>query len=340
MNWIPPKDWLKIKTIDAHTGGEPLRIILDGLPEIKGKNILEKRRFFRENYDHIRTGLMWEPRGHADQYGAILTEATTSDGDLGVFFLHNEGYSTMCGHAIIAITKTVFDTKIIEKTGDTPTLKLDTPAGRVVATAYRENGIVHRVSFINVPSFVYKLNQKIEVAGIGTVEYDIAFGGAFYVFCNADKLGIGLQPKDHNQLIDWGKRIKYAIMEAMPIVHPFEEDLGFLYGTIFIGKANDETHHSRNVCVFAEGEVDRSPTGTGVSARAALHHVRGEIRVGERITIESILGTLMTVEVTETTTFGKHKAVIPKVTGTASITGQHEFYFDPNDDLGKGFIFR
>jgi len=129
----------------------------------KGKTILEKRRFFRENYDHIRTGLMWEPRGHADQYGTILTEATTPDGDLGVFFLHNEG--------------------------------LDTPAGRVVATAHRVNGVVRSVSFVNVPSFVYKLNQKIEVAGIGTVEYDIAFGGAFYAFCDADKLGIVLTKK-------------------------------------------------------------------------------------------------------------------------------------------------
>jgi len=340
MNWTPPDNWLKIKTIDAHTGGEPLRIILEGLPEIEGKTILEKRRFFKKNHDDIRTGLMWEPRGHADQYGAILTEATTPDGDLGVFFLHNEGYSTMCGHAIIAITKTVFDTKIIEKTSENPTLKLDTPAGRVVATAHREDGIVRSVSFVNVPSFVYKLNQKIEVAGIGTVEYDIAYGGAFYAFCDADKLGVGLQPKDHNQLISWGKRIKYAIMEAMPIVHPYEEDLGFLYGTIFIGKANEAVHHSRNVCIFAEGEVDRSPTGTGVSARAAIHHTRNEIGVGESITIESILGTLMTVEVLETTTFGEHKAIIPQVTGTASIIGQNEFYFDPNDDLREGFIFR
>ncbi len=340
MTWTPPKTWNTITTIDAHTGGEPLRIITGGLPEIPGKSVLEKRRYFRDHLDHIRTGLMWEPRGHADQYGAVLTTPTTPDGDLGTFFLHNEGYSTMCGHAIIAITKTVLDTGIIEKEGETPVLKLDTPAGRVVATAYRKNGTVEKVSFINVPSFVYKLDQTIEVSGIGTVEYDVAYGGAFYAFCNADKLGIGLKGKDQDQLVDWGRKIKYAVMDALPIHHPFEEDLSFLYGTIFIGKPENPAHHSRNVCIFAEGEVDRCPTGTGVSARAALHHARAELQPEKSIRIESILGTLFDVEIAELSRFGDYEAVIPKVTGTASIIGKNEFYFDPKDDLQKGFIFR
>ncbi len=340
LNWTPPSDWLRIKTIDAHTGGEPLRIILDGLPEIKGTTILEKRRYFRENYDYIRTGLMWEPRGHADQYGAVLTEATESDSDFGTFFLHNEGYSTMCGHAIIALTKVVLDTGIIEKGGANPILKIDTPAGQVTAQATRENGTVIAVSFQNVPSFVYASNQKIQVEGIGGVTYDIAFGGAFYAYCNAEELGLSLAADNYGQLIDWGRRIKHAVMKSQSIVHPFEEDLSFLYGTIFIGKAHDENHHSRNVCIFADGEVDRSPTGTGVSARAALHYAKGELKIGEKINIESILGTLMSVQVIEETTFGKHKAVIPEVGGMAHITGINEFCFDPADGLNKGFIFR
>lgn len=340
LNWTPPSDWLNIKTIDAHTGGEPLRIILEGLPEIKGKTILEKRRYFREHYDYIRTGLMWEPRGHADQYGAVLTEPTSADSDFGTFFLHNEGYSTMCGHAIIALTKVVLDTGMIEKTGNTPSLKIDTPAGQVIAKARRVNGIVESVSFQNVPAFVYAANQKVQVDGIGEVIYDIAFGGAFYAYCDAEALGIGLGAENYGQLIDWGRRIKHAVMETQAIQHPFEEDLSFLYGTIFVGKAEHATHHSRNVCIFADGEVDRSPTGTGVSGRAALHFAKGDIQVGESITIESILGTLMQVRVLETTTFGKYPALIPEVSGTAHLIGVHQFYFDPKDRLNEGFIFR
>ncbi|MFK7903527.1 MAG: proline racemase family protein [Chitinophagales bacterium] len=341
LTWKPPENWLQIHTIDAHTGGEPLRIITSGLPKIKGNTILEKRAYFKKHYDHLRTGLMWEPRGHADQYGAILTEPSTKDGDIGVFFLHNEGYSTMCGHAVIALTKVLFDTGMIQSDAQNPVLKLDTPAGRVRATAFRnEKGVVEKASFLNVPSFVYLKNQQIEVKGIGKVEFDIAFGGAFYAYCNASKLGIDLTPDSYNQLIDWGRRIKYAVMEQFDIVHPFEADLGFLYGTIFIGAAQNPQHHSRNVCIFAEGEVDRSPTGTGVSGRAALHFSRNEIAMNQSIRIESILDTCMDVEVTEITTFGGYEAVVPKVSGMAYITGQHTFCFDPDDELNKGFIFR
>lgn len=338
--WTPPSHWQVIHSIEAHTGGEPLRIITGGLPDILGNTILEKRRYFRDHLDHIRTGLMWEPRGHADMYGAVLTEAVTPDGDAGVFFLHNEGYSTMCGHAIIALTKVLLDTGMVIKNGDTPLLKLDTPAGRVVATGYREGGVVKKVSFKNVPSFVYCLDQMVIVPGIGEVRYDIAFGGAFYAYCSAPELGLGLDAASHDQLIDWGRRIKQAVMAQQPVNHPFEADLSFLYGTIFVGSAVNADHHSRNVCIFADGEVDRSPTGTGVSGRAALHVKKGELALGKKVSIESILGTTMEVEALEKTTFGAYEAVIPEVTGTASIIGQHQFYFDPADDLNKGFIFR
>lgn len=338
--WKPPMNWLRIRTIDLHTGGEPLRVYTDGLPDIKGNTILEKRRYFRDNFDFIRTGTMFEPRGHADMYGAIITEPTTDDADFGTFFLHNEGYSTMCGHAIIALTKLVLDTGMIEKEGDHPELIINAPPGKIYAKAFRKEGIVQKVSFRNVPSFLLLKEEEIEVEGIGKVKFDVAFGGAFYAFCDADKLDLKLEGSDYNRLIEYGRKIKYTVMDQFEIKHPFEVDLSFLYGTIFTGKAFDPKNHSRNVCIFAEGEVDRSPTGSGVSARAALHHAKGELKEGERITIESILGTTMDVEVVETTTFGKHQAVIPEVTGTAYITGQNEFYFDPTDPLKEGFIFR
>lgn len=338
--WKPPDDWKLITTIDAHTAGEPLRVITGGLGEIPGDTILQKRRYARENIDHLRTGLMWEPRGHADMYGAIITEPVTPDGDLGVLFIHNEGFSTMCGHGVIGLAKVVLDTGIIAKEGDHPVLKLDTPAGRVTATAHRENGKVKEVSFLNVPSFVYKHNQIVDIPEIGSVRYDVAFGGAFYAFCNAEELNIGLEPKDYNQLIDVGRRIKYAVMDSLEIKHPFEEDLGFLYGTIIVGPPLDPSHHSRNVCIFAEGEVDRSPTGTGVSARTAIHFSKQELALGQQITIESILGTCFKVRVVEETEYGSYPAIIPEVTGSAHIIGQNQFYFDPADPLQNGFIFR
>ncbi len=283
---------------------------------------------------------MWEPRGHADMYGALLTEPVTPDGDLGVLFLHNEGFSTMCGHGVIALAKVLLDTGLLDRPGDAPQIRMDTPAGRVTATAHRTAGMVSSVSFRNVPSFVYALDQSVAVPGIGRVRYDVAFGGAFYAFVDAGDLGIGLGAADFRTLIDVGMRIKHAVMATLPIEHPSEPDLGFLYGVIFVGAPEAPQHHSRNVCMFADGEIDRSPTGTGVSARAALHFARGEIRLNEPFVVESILGTCFTGEVVETTTFGPYAAVIPQVTGTAHICGINELLIDPTDELRHGFILR
>ena len=333
-DWRPPEDWTRITTIDMHTGGEPLRVVIDGLPKIEGRNVLEKRRYFREHYDHLRTGLMWEPRGHADMYGAVITPSI--DADFDVFFIHNEGYSTMCGHAIIALTKLAVETGLISKNE----IAINVPAGRILARATVVNGRVVETSFQNVPSFVYLRKQQVEVAGIGSVEFDVAYGGAFYAFVDAQALGLRLEPANFNRLIECGRLIKHAVMSKFPIKHPFEDDLSFLYGTIFTGPAHDPLNHSRNVCIFADGELDRSATGSGVSARAALHFAAHEIELNQRITIESILGTTMSVQVVDVTTFGPHAAIIPEVGGTASITGRNEFYFDPDDPLRTGFIFR
>ena len=340
LKWNPPAGWLRISTVDMHTGGEPLRILVDGYPEVKGETILEKRKYFRDNLDHIRKGLMWEPRGHADMYGAVLTQACSGGADFGTFFLHNEGYSTMCGHAIIALTKFVLDTGLVEKEGDSPQLIIDAPPGQIISFGHREKGAVGSVSFKNVPSFVLHKDQQVEVPGLGLVPYDVAFGGAFYAIVDADKLNLSLEPSEVNGLIEAGRQIKKRVIETQKVDHPFEPDLSFLYGTIFTGKPLCSSSDSRNVCIFANGEVDRSATGSGVSARAALHHARGELQVDELMVIESILGTTMEVQITELVTFGPHKAVIPKVKGKASFTGKNSFWFDPEDPLSGGFIIR
>lgn len=338
LDWQPPAHWQKITTIDMHTGGEPLRVYTSGLPPIKGETVLEKRRYFREHFDYIRTGTLWEPRGHADMYGAIITPSTDADAD--VFFLHNEGYSTMCGHAIIALTKLVLETGLVPKNSEAPQVTFNVPAGTVHAQAIIENGTVRESSFRNVPSFLYLGDQQVEVQGIGTVRFDVAYGGAFYAFVEAEGLGLSLNANDYSRLVDFGRRIKQAVAQNFSIVHPFEADLSFLYGTIFTGPAEQSGHHSRNVCIFADGEVDRSPTGTGVSARAALHYAKDELQLNQKITIESILGSLMTVRAVEVTKFGPYDAVIPEVSGRASITGRNEFYFDPEDPFREGFILR
>ena len=337
-NWMPPKHWLKITTIDAHTEGEPFRVITGGYPELPGESILARRRYALENLDHLRTALMWEPRGHADMYGCIVTPPVTPQADFGVLFMHNEGYSTMCGHGIIGITTVALEAGLLPMTPPETQVKIDTPAGLVTAHARVSEGRVQSVYFHNVPSFVLIMNEAVDVPGLGKVCYDIAFGGAFYAFVQAEEVGVRCSPEDFRALIEKGMAIKRSIMASQPIPHPFEADLSFLYGTIFIGPPREPGAHSRNVCIFAEGEVDRSPTGTGVSARLAIHHARGEISLNEPITIESIIDSRFSGRVVQTTTFGPHPAIIPEVEGTAYITGRHEFLIDPNDPLRNGFL--
>jgi trans-L-3-hydroxyproline dehydratase len=340
MNWNPPDDWPRITSIDAHTAGEPLRVITGGWPDLPGDTILERRRYQLENYDHLRRALVFEPRGHADMYGAIPVPPVTPEADIGVLFMHNEGYSTMCGHGIIALTKVALETGMLPVKGNPTTVKIDAPAGLITAHAKMDGDTVTSVAFENVPSFVLAADQSVDVPGIGALKFDVAFGGAFYAFCQAEDAGVGLTADDNRQLIQVGMDIKHAVMDAMPIPHPFEEDLSFLYGTIFLGPPEDAKHHSRNVCIFAEGEVDRCPTGTGVSARAAIHHMRGEIGLDEPFTVESIIGSTFTGRILRTTKFGDYDAVVPEVEGTAHITGRNEWLIDPADPLRDGFILR
>ena len=339
FSFNPPDHYSKIRCIDMHTGGEPLRIPIEGLPEIKGDSVLEKRNYFKENYDDLRTGLMFEPRGHADMYGAIVSDSSTEDADFDVFFIHNEGYSTMCGHAIIALTKFVFETNLLTPKTENQ-LTINVPAGKIQATAQIKEEKVTESSFVNVPSYLYLKDKWVYIKGFGEVNFDIAFGGAFYAMVDADRLNLSLAHDNYQQLIDLGKKIKHAVAAEYPTSHPVEPDLSFLYGTIFTGKALSPNLHSRNVCIFAEGELDRSATGSGVSARAGLHYSKGELGINEKITIESILGSTMTVEVIEVVDFHGTKAVIPKVSGSAFFTGQNEFWFDLEDPYKKGFIFR
>ena len=339
-----PNNWLKIKTIDMHTGGEPLRVIVDGFPELKGNSVLEYRRYCKEHFDHLRTALMFEPRGHADMYGCILLPPNDSEADFGILFLHNEGYSTMCGHAIIAISTLAVEMHWIDvKEGDN-TIKIDAPCGRITSYAHVKHGKVTGVRFHCVPSFVVGLDRTIEVEGLGKITYDLAYGGAFYAYVDMAKntFDFNLDENSYRKLIDNGMKIKHAVMKAdKEIQHPFESDLSFLYGTIFIDYNKQPSGaDSKNVCVFAEGEVDRCPTGSGVSGRMAIHKARNEIDYGEKMIIESITGSKFKGSIISEEDYGSFKAVIPQVEGTAHITGMQTFIIDPNDPMKDGFILR
>jgi len=337
--WKPPAHWLCISTIESHTGGEPFRVVTGGFPELPGDSILARRRAAKERFDHLRTALMWEPRGHADMYGCLITPPVTTGAHLGVLFMHNEGFSTMCGHGIIALTTVALDTGMLPATPPRTTVRIDTPAGLVTAQARHQSGRVSSVSFQNVPSFAL-LDQSVDVPGLGRVRYDLGFGGAFYAYVNAPDVGLRLVPGSFRELIEKGMAIKRAVMARGGFAHPFEADLSFLYGTIFVGPPESAGNHSREVCIFAEGEVDRSPTGTGVSGRLAIHHARGEVAPSESITIESLVGSCFKGRVAGVTRFGPHDAVIPEVEGSAHLVGRAEWWLDPDDPFGRGFMLR
>ena len=340
QDWQPPPEWQRLQTIDAHTAGEPFRILVGGTPEIPGASIPEKRRWAEQHADDLRRLLMLEPRGHADMYGCLLTEPVTPDADFGILFLHNEGFSTMCGHGIIAAVTVALETGMLPAASEQATVTIDAPAGLIRARAELRHGQVERVTFRNVPSFVLDLDAAVEVPGYGTVRYDLAFGGAFYAFVDAGSIDLPCDAAHSDALIQAGRAIKQAVQQSREVPHPTEPDLGFLYGVIFTGPAAEAGRHSRHVCIFADGELDRSPTGTGVSARIALCFARREIDLGQTLTIESILGSTFGCRAIEPTRFGPYEAVLVEVEGTATITGRHEFLLDPRDAFPKGFFLR
>jgi len=271
-------------------------------------------------------------------YGCVLTPPATPGADFGVLFLHNEGWSTMCGHGIIAVATVVLETGLFPDL-DPNAVRIDTPAGLVTARARIEGGRVRSVAFLNVPSFVVALDETVDVPGLGRVRYDLAFGGAFYAYVEAADVDVACVPGDVANAIARGMAIKRAIMASRPISHPAATDLGFLYGTILSGPPSPEAQ-VRNVCVFAEGEVDRSPTGTGVSGRLAIEFARRRITVNEPFVVESLIGTRFTGRVVEATQVGPYSAIISEVEGTAYITGRSEFLLDPEDPLRDGFLVR
>jgi proline racemase len=331
-----------IKTIDAHTAGEPLRLIVEGFPHIEGSTMLEKRDWVREHLDHLRRALMLEPRGHADMYGALLTEPERADSDAGVLFMHNEGYSTMCGHGVIAVITIALERGLLMPRAGREEMVLDSPAGPIYATARLKAGAtqaatteVESVTFRNVPSFVLHAGVPVKL-GTRELRADVAFGGAFYAIVDSEAAGIPITPRRLPDLRRAGMQIKESIEASLRIEHPGEPGLHGIYGTIFTGPPSGEAD-LRNVTIFADAEVDRSPCGTGTCAVMAVLSAMGLLGRDRTFTHESILGTLFRGRVVDDALVGELPAIVPEISGEAYITGESTFIIDDKDPLAYGF---
>lgn len=324
-----------LSTVEMHTGGEPTRIVVDGWPRFTGKTLLDKRREAKERFDHLRRGLMLEPRGHDGMYGALLVEPDHPDADLAVLFMHNEGYSTMCGHATIALARWAVESGRVARAEPETVVRLQCPCGLVVARVAAEGS----VRFESVPSFAYALDRVVPTREWGPVTVDIAYGGAFYALLPADSIGLDLCTSPMRQIVDAGEEIARAAAKALPIDHAAEPDLAFLYGTILTDGSNGaDGRPSRNVCIFAGRQVDRSPTGSGVAARLALQAARRQVRTGDVRQFESFTGAIFTGQILrEAPAVGPRKAVIVEVGGSAHFVGESRFRFDADDPLREGF---
>ena len=321
---------MRVEVDDYHTGGEPFRIVTAGVPPLEGATILERRRFARDRLDAYRRLLVFEPRGHADMYGCHVVPPNDAGADLGVVFFHNEGYSTACGHGTIALVTWALDVGVVDRREGENRVVVDVPSGRLEAWATVEGGRVGSVRFRNVPSFVWA--QGLVAAGRVV---DVAFGGAFYA-----SLEERVEPVELPRLIELGRRIKADLETAHEVVHPDEPELRDVYGVIFWQHEGERPLTQRNVAVFADGEVDRSPCGSGTSARLALLHAEGRLGVGDELRHHSVVGSEFVGRIVGRTEIGGRPAVVTEVEGTAYRTGSAVFALDPDDPLGEGFLLR
>ncbi|CCV03421.1 putative proline racemase [Mesorhizobium metallidurans STM 2683] len=330
---------MTLTVVDMHTGGEPLRIVTGGYPAIPKGTILEKRAHVRDHLDHLRKILMFEPRGHYDMYGALLVEPDLPGADLAVLFMHNEGYSTMCGHAIVALGRYAVDEGLVARQEPVTMVNIEAPCGLVVASVEISDGRAGAVSFESVPAFLFARDRQIELPGYGAIGFDIAYGGAFYALADCRQFELEFGRSRVRDFVDAATVLTETLKTEFPLSHPDHADLAFLYGSILTdGKDAFCGDATKNICVFAEAQVDRSPTGSGVTARLAAMHAKGEIAIGQERTFESIAGSRFSGSVTRTAKAGPHDAIIARVGGRAYYSGRVEFIVEPDDELGRGFL--
>lgn len=325
-----------VTTIDTHTGGNPTRTVTSGAPELIGNTMTEKMMYMSEHYDHFRQALMFEPRGHEVMSGCILTSACDPTADIGVVFIETGGYLPMCGHDTIGLCTALIEGGVFPESKNE--IKLDTPAGLVKASLEIVGGKVKQVTFTNVASFLYRKDMKLHVDGLGEITIDIAYGGNFYGLVDASQLNLSLIPSQATEIIRTAIKIRDTVNRTIEVVHP---EIPVIRGLTHIEFYSDPVSpgaHCRNTVVVPPGGIDRSPCGTGTSAKVAVLHAKDELVEQEEFVHESIVGSLFHAKVLEVTEVGGFPAVIPQITGSAWVTGFHQFVLQDADELDKGFF--
>ncbi len=326
------------RTIETHTGGNPTRTILSGVPRIPGDTMMDKVEYFRTHYDWIRTNLMFEPRGHGVMSGCILTEPVHHEADLGVIFIEVGGYLPMCGHDTIGLVTALIETGQVEAVSPKTRLVLDTPSGLVRTEAHVEDGRVLSVSFENVPAFLYARDVVVSVPDWGEIPVDIAWGGNFYGLVDAERLGLELVPSEARRAIRLAQAIRRAVDQTMAVVHPELPTVRGLTHVEFFGAPSHPEADVKNMVIVPPGGVDRSPCGTGTTAKAATLWSRGRLTMGGSFVHESVTGALFGATVLRETQVGFYDAVIVRIGGSAQVYGESTFVVDPDDPLTQGFL--
>jgi proline racemase len=337
---LPPT----IRTTDYHTGGEPFRIVADPPVPIPGRSVADRRAQAIDDpaIQELRAVLCSEPRGHADMYGGLVVPPDDEDADLGVLFWHKDGFSTACGHGTIALGVWAVETgRVLAPDTGSVDVVIDVPSGRVTARVHREDARVVAVDFVNVPSWVVARDVPVSTSG-GDVEVTVAYGGAIYASLPAGALGLAVTPEHLGELIGLGREVKWALNDSAHAQHPSDPRLDGIYGTIWFDDLGDVPGqvHQRNVTIFADGEVDRSPCGSGTCARLAVLAADGRLSAGATLRHDSIVGSTFTGTVLDTVEVDGRETVVPQVTGTAYRTGEHVFSIDPHDPMIPGFVLR
>jgi proline racemase len=325
-----------INVVDSHTEGEPTRVVVGGIPKVPGKTMAEKLDYFKKNFDHIRTSLMQEPRGHMAMFGALLISPANEEADFGVLFINGATYEYMCGHGSIGVATVIVETGMVEVKEPITTITLDTLAGTVKAYVHVAEGAVKSVTIRNVPSFHYK-STVIDVPGIGKTPMDISFGGNFYPIINAKDIGVKVDINNSAKLAKIGLDIRSAVNKEVKVQHPEKHYINKVKEVRIYDEATHPEAHSRNIVIFGDGQIDRSPCGTGTSAHMAVLHSKGKLKLDEESVHESVIGTIFRGKLIGTAKVGEYDAVIPEITGNAYITGFHSFVIDPKDPLKHGF---
>lgn len=325
-------------TIDTHTGGEPTRTIIGGLPYIPGKTIVEKMHYLKENMDWIRTSLMFEPRGHSVMSGVILTEPTRPEADIGVIFIETGGYLPMCGHDTIGVSTALVEAGMITVEEPFTYITLDTPAGLTRVKVHVENGKARAVTFRNIPSFVFAKDVEVHVPGLGKIKMDVSYGGNVYAILPADAVGLEILPENASEIIQKGRMVREAVNSQVRIQHPEKPFVNECTHVQFYGNPSAPNADLKNTVFFADSGIDRSPCGTGTSAKVATLYAKGELKLNEEFVHESIIGSIFVARAVEEAKVGPYEAIVPEVTGSAYVTGMSQFVIDPEDPHRNGFL--